>query len=146
MGYRSDVAYAIQFPSKDELVVFLARVRMDASQVGELDKLMVAKTRPWADPNECYVLLFHEESVKWYEDSYEDVQWHMRLIQAAAEQGYPTRYVRVGEEQGDVEIKDTGETECSVLDMFVDVRTEVDFTPGMAMKEFMQRSDNDESE
>ena len=126
MGYRSDVAYVIRFKDCAERDTFVQLVnnkndRWMSEALSECD--YEHKERP--------LITFSEESQKWYE-SYPDVRAHHDLIDYALEVFQATtgyRFVRVGEDQGDVEINEGGE-DCSDLYEILDVTTpriEADF-------------------
>lgn len=91
MGYRSDVAYAIRFKSREHRVRFMAAQALDPNIKLEDFKLV---------HDDC--VLLHYEAVKWYED-YDDVKAHQRLLADAKTQGCSWEFCRVGEETGDIE-------------------------------------------
>lgn len=103
MGYRSNVAYAIQFCSVEDKDKFLATVPDKA--------LALARESGLIERDNC--LLFHEEYVKWYatrfigSDGYEDVDAHEEVINTAKDSveeiPHVGIFVRVGEESNDVE-------------------------------------------
>lgn len=104
MGYRSDVAYVIKFGSiehRDNFVtLMLAKNDKHLSEAIEETKHDYKK-----DP----IITFYETSQKWYE-SYPDVQAHHQLMRDAVElfEG-EYRFVRVGEDNDDLEVQADGE-------------------------------------
>lgn len=100
MGYRSDVAIGMAFPDREALVAFLTAVRLDNTiPAEELARYEVT------DAGEVGVLLHaYFLGVKWY-DSYRDVQCHTNMLCTAAESGAGTAFVRIGEEDDDVEVE-----------------------------------------
>ena len=101
MGYRSDVRALVY-----------AKNRNDADQYMQL-KLLVSTTFKdvfeewssyfrWVDDGR--VLDFQADEVKWYE-SYEDVQNIERFLREVEELEYVVEFIRVGEEDGDVETR-----------------------------------------
>lgn len=118
MGYRSDVAYVIGFGSMDERSAFIELVKHkeDKEMAEALDECACEdKKRP--------LITFKCGDVKWY-DSYPDVQGHTRLMNYATEVFEDTagwRFVRVGEENNDVEINEDGCTEIRVGDHWIEL-------------------------
>ena len=118
MGYRSSVVYAIE-PSPDSLdkwFVFLAEARNCPTT--QLAMQMIDRRGEWADkPKEVWwrggldsknnSILMEFEDVKWY-DSFDNVISFKALLDMI-EQDYEglinAAYVRVGEEQDDVETR-----------------------------------------
>jgi hypothetical protein len=101
MGYRSDVAYAIRFKSREHRIRFMATQALDP-------KIDLADFKLVGDD----VVLLHFEAVKWYED-YDDVKAHKRLLDDAKSQGCAWEFCRVGEETGDIE----SESDYSIDDL-----------------------------
>lgn len=91
MGYRSDVAYAIRFKTKDHRVRFMA--------VQALDPDIDLKEFNLIDDT---TILLSYEYVKWY-DEYDWVKAHRRLLEDAKEQNCAWVFCRVGEDIGDIE-------------------------------------------
>ena len=91
MGYRSDVAYAIRFKTKDHRIGFMA----------------VQFMNEWIKPEDFSLvddatILFNHGNLKWYSE-YGDVKQHTQLINDAKEQNCAWVFCRVGEEIGDIE-------------------------------------------
>ena len=102
MGYRSDVYIAVAFTCEEDLKEVLAVYAIDPL-VQKHDLL-----KAW-EQREDNILYFHEDSVKWY-DSYEDVQGIMHMLslvdtfyEERDEMQVAHRFVRIGEEQEDIE-------------------------------------------
>jgi len=118
MGYRSDVAYVIGFGSMDERSAFIELVKHkeDKEMAEALDECACEdKERP--------LITFRCNDVKWYV-SYLDVQGHERLMRYATEVFEGTagwRFVRVGEENNDIEINEDGCTEIRVGDHCIEL-------------------------
>jgi hypothetical protein len=96
MGYRSEVAFAIQFPTPEQRTAFTTAIKLSANtlELGCLDEYTNYDDR-------TYTSLFTD--VKWYPD-YADVKAHHTLMERAVEDhGASYRFVRVGEEYNDVE-------------------------------------------
>ena len=142
MGYRSDVAYVVQFyhefePEKAfaDYLNFVNWVKNEHEVTDPTDNTThnydnELKTGGWAfniHPKDL-MLSFEAEGVKWYE-TYKDVQWHEQLLDKVHR--YDTgnyRFVRIGEEYEDVEVKDHSPT---VFEMWehVDVHRSIYFSP-----------------
>jgi hypothetical protein len=102
MGYRSEVAYVINFSSRelrdDYINVVLAK------NDEHLTQALKDCDVPFDSSHDTRIN-FYANDVKWY-DSYEDVKAHTKLYKWATEL-YPEdcgwRYIRVGEEEGDIQ-------------------------------------------
>lgn len=103
MGYRSDVAYAIKFPTLDALNAFKVSTLFE-------DKAMREALADCETDEKRVLIRFSCKSVKWYE-SYDDVDSHERLMSAACEEPFKAgvRFVRIGEDYDDVEVRDQGD-------------------------------------
>lgn len=123
MGYRSDVAYTIRFrgQKEDDFFLFLAEAKSKPELKLALDECDIDTARKRIN--------FNCESAKWY-DTYGDVISHMALLDLAEEwadhpsnaedlikniasSGRPIGYafIRMGEEDDDVEHRQGGEYE-----------------------------------
>ena len=117
MGYRSDVAYTIRFVSDDDtknkqsFYTFLAEAKSNAATAPCFND-------QWNEAEVDEVRLrinFVADDVKWY-PSYPDVACHDALIDLADEWANDEsnnseiayRFVRIGEEQEDIETKTNG--------------------------------------
>lgn len=96
MGYRSDVALGIVFTDKGKLKDFALKVMAFQPQ-----EVREALEQYRASEDDAMIFAFLEQC-KWY-DSYPDVQAHVALQGFAREHGAATAYIRVGEDDGDVE-------------------------------------------
>lgn len=113
MGYRSDVAYYISFKDKAQRETFINTLaQMDDKHIQNVlnDGILMRVDR-------C-ALAAHHTDVKWY-DSYEDVQAEQRIMELALE-WFPDdaafKFVRIGEDDDDVEVHSRGESTDAVYD------------------------------
>jgi hypothetical protein len=102
MGYRSEVAYSVCFIDEKAMGLFITHV------FGSGDEHMIQALK------ECEVdfkelrINFHAWDVKWY-DSYDDVKGHTALYTLPDKEDTQFfeqcdyKFMRVGEEQGDIE-------------------------------------------
>jgi hypothetical protein len=116
MGYRSDVAIAVAFAEKQHLEEVMSVYALNM-YVQKHDLLSSWEIGEYDD---AWVAMYTAEEVKWY-DTYEDVTgfnalgklakkfWEERSIP------YAYRFVRIGEEDADVEI-DVHESDCNGSD------------------------------
>ena len=113
MGYRSDVAYAIQFKDHEALKEFVALHAINEDTRHALNECALSD-------DDQPALLLKAEDVKWY-DSFEDVQAHNKLLDSVDEAfddraGY--HFLRIGEDDDDNEQKDGGCRELIPWDAF----------------------------
>ena len=143
MGYRSDVVYGIQFPDKAAVAAYMTKLRLTTdNKNAEFDKLNVS-----SGCGDAVLVWFSESSVKWYEDHYEDVQWHMALIAQASAAGLPTYFVRVGEDFDDIQREETNDG--GFLSDYLGVNCTVyvpDGQPYTSLKDMFSEEAHDESE
>ena len=104
MGYRSDVAICIYGP-KDKMTALVAAARiqgcMPVNAFGGLHMFDYS--------NNKHMIHAYYEDVKWY-DGYKDVDtWHEFLEQAAEFDDLSTEFVRIGEDDADIEIEQQGD-------------------------------------
>jgi hypothetical protein len=117
MGYRSQVAYQIRFEDTQTLGLFIQHV------VGSGDEHMTDALKECEVDFKDMCINFHAYDTKWYE-SYEDVQGHTRLYMLADKEDTPFfekcdyKFIRVGEEQGDIEEEYSRHTDLDVHDEF----------------------------
>ena len=109
MGYRSQVAYVIAFDEDSQAMGKFINYVMGSEDEHMINALI-----------ECEVdfennrINFYADDVKWYE-SYEDVKGHTRLKELCADEETPfyphasAKFIRVGEESGDIEENDYGD-------------------------------------
>ena len=103
MGYRSEVSYIIAFEHmKDrDAYVDMIRVKKDKYLTEALNECHIPKTEP--------TIFFHDTHYKWY-DEYPEVEAHTSLYQDARGMfgdAVDYKFVRVGEEEGDIEVDST---------------------------------------
>lgn len=103
MGYRSDVAYIIVGKDED-MIPFLIKMRLEAGPEHKaLEECVVSQLKP-----DYMYIGFRCEDVKWY-DSYKDVAWHDTLWNTISDNElFEGRFVRVGEDDDDLENKSFG--------------------------------------
>ena len=111
MGYRSEVAYVINFisPSKRDEYINVVLATQDKNLIHALKECEVTDDGGEARIN------FYASDVKWYE-SYDDVKMHDRLLEFIDDTYHDGgnigwKFIRVGEEHGDVDEKDGGDSE-----------------------------------
>lgn len=119
MGYRSQVGYLIMFTEKEVYDQFKVQYKLDPKfelcREDESDSLRKSVHLQWID--EKQLVKFEAHDVKWYED-YPDVKCHHDLLNLADE--YNEKYdcvswqfVRIGEEEGDIESEYGGDGDAS---------------------------------
>jgi len=108
MGYRSEVAYVIGFDTKERREEFVALIRVRGDELWTaLQECGIEENRPRIN--------FYTSDAKWY-DSYPDVKMHDRLLEFISQNydlddGVGWKFIRVGEEQGDVDERDGGDSD-----------------------------------
>ena len=111
MGYRSNVAYLILFDKKEVYDQFKAQYKLDDSfklcWEDEANPSTSSVTLEFDEKN--LAIKFNAYDVKWYDD-FDDVICHNKLLELASEygdkyKGVTWSFVRIGEEQGDVETR-----------------------------------------
>ena len=107
MGYRSDVQALIYPPSGDQNLL-------------EYDKLKLLMNTTFKDVFEAWgeeyfswlpnvrVLQFSANSIKWY-DSFPEVDLFPKFLADVQELGYEYEFIRIGEEDDDLETDSTGD-------------------------------------
>lgn len=109
MGYRSDVAYAIQFKDADERATFRDVM------LHKNDDWLTQAIKETSDHEDKYIV-FKIDDVKWYE-SYPDVASHHRLMDEAEELFEASyRFIAIGED-GQEDYKAGGDNENDMYDM-----------------------------
>ena len=120
MGYRSEVAYSIGFEDTQTMGQFINYV------FGSEDEHMIDALK------ECEVCFkelrinFHAYDVKWYE-SYTDVQGHTKLYTLPNDESTQFyekcdyKFIRVGEEQGDIDEDYSSNADIDLHDGFYTV-------------------------
>ena len=113
MGYRSDVVIAIEFEKREQLVSFVAFMRMNTTPAMQevLDDMVSIP-----DTN---IIALMQEGIKWY-DYYDYTQAAEHIYEIARERNASTMRMIVGEEYNDI----TYNANCyefSTLDQHFDV-------------------------
>jgi len=121
MGYRSDVAVAIGFTSREALVAFLTTYRL-AADPSTMDQLM--EDFRITELGKTLVLHCNYNEIKWY-DGYDDVKRVHRLLSEANEAGASTAFIRIGEEDNDTESEFNENDEHTQLWEFFGVKREL---------------------
>jgi hypothetical protein len=127
MGYRSDVAYVIEFEDLQTLNEFIALVMVKGG--AEKEALSECLILP-KDCRICYCV----DDVKWYEH-FTQVQAHTWLYNYAVERfgteraGY--EFVRIGEETNDIEWESAGDIQHGsiAVNRSLDLPFEYDYEP-----------------
>ncbi len=102
MGYRSDVAFAIKFPTAEQRDAFTAVIKLaaDPTELGCLAEYTNYDEQTYTG---------YFDNVKWYPD-YDDVKVHHILMERAVEDHEASyRFIRIGEEYDDLEEQHRGE-------------------------------------
>ena len=106
MGYRSDVVIAFAFESKEQIDEVMAIYRMDH----RVQKHGLETAWTIHDWNGVWGLTYSAESIKWYNEAYEDVQGVEYMLTVVKqfddereEFNYAYRMIRIGEEDSDIE-------------------------------------------
>ena len=114
MGYRSDVAIAIYGP-EEIMVPFIAANRMLDNSPLVTDKEYVdcytfsTRTAVGGEMQKAYMINTKFESVKWYPNYPDVMSWTKLIADAQQVEGLNTEFIRVGEEDADVETEYHGE-------------------------------------
>jgi hypothetical protein len=95
MGYRSTVAFVISFKDKETLDNYLAPRLLDENLKNDRENF---SRIAWDDAS----VMYYSEEIKWY-DNYEDVIALTKLYKDTIEAGGAYRFIRVGEEDKDIE-------------------------------------------
>jgi hypothetical protein len=117
MGYRSEVAYSISFEDENAMGLFITHV------FGSGDEHMMTALKECEVDFKGLRINFHAWDTKWY-DSYEDVKGHQALYQLPDKEDTPFyekcdyKFMRVGEEQGDIDDEYSSNSSVDVHDEF----------------------------
>jgi hypothetical protein len=95
MGYRSTVAFVISFKDKETLDNYLAPRLLDENLKNDRENF---SRIAWDDAS----VMYHAEDIKWYNE-YEDVRALTKLYKDTIEAGGAYRFIRVGEDDKDIE-------------------------------------------
>ena len=114
MGYRSDVAYVINFEDKQKLNEFIAKVMVLGGLVA--DALKECEIDVVDGAFHCYRVNFYASDVKWYDD-FPEVQAHHELMEMAIERDDDNGVIfnRLGEDDNDIEKEEGTSCACGVL-------------------------------
>jgi hypothetical protein len=93
MGYRSTVAFIISFEDKEKLENYLAPRLLDEHIKDNRDDFYRVDDTS---------VMYHAEDIKWYDD-YEGVKALTKLYKDTIEAGGAYRFIRVGEDDKDIE-------------------------------------------
>lgn len=140
MGYRSEVAYIVSFENAQQpevahknYLMFQAWVKghsvpitEDQSFASGIKQIETGEFHTYEemfkDQTEQYffrwypeqsMIAFYNHWTKWYE-SFPEVQWHMFLLDKVTEFGGAARFIRIGEDYEDVEVKEYGDASVSM--------------------------------
>ena len=89
MGYRSEVAYVIEFKDREHRIRFMATASLDPDIKLEEFELLDDTS-----------VMFYRQDIKWYPE-YDYVKAHELLLNTAKEQGCEWEFCRVGEDMDD---------------------------------------------
>jgi hypothetical protein len=98
MGYRSEVTYAISFRDLDYKRKFVALHKLNPQFAEVLNECVEVDT-------DLLYIIFEHNYIKWYE-GYADVNNHMTMLRQIEDEemeGVAAKFIRIGEEHGDVE-------------------------------------------
>jgi hypothetical protein len=122
MGYRSDVQALIYPPSGDQNLLEYDKLKLLFNTTfQDVFTAWGEDYFSWDDKHRA--LKFDANSVKWY-DSYPEVQTFVKFLADVQELGYEYEFIRIGEEDDDVETDSTGDAEGF---MYVSRTIEVSF-------------------
>lgn len=113
MGYRSEVAWVLRFSSAEKLESYVNLLRYKHDE--HIDRAL--REIQQAGCEEDYLLCFYGDYLKWYEE-FPEVKAHHFIMEHAVElyeddpdAGVGWRFLRVGEEQNDIEETSGGNDE-----------------------------------
>ncbi len=89
MGYRSEVAYVIEFKDREHRIRFMATASLDPDIKLEEFELLDDTS-----------IMFYRQEIKWYAE-YDYVKAHELLLNTAKEQECEWEFCRVGEDMED---------------------------------------------
>jgi len=122
MGYRSDVQALIYPPSGDQNLLEYDKLKllMNTTFKNVLDS-WGNESFSWDDKHR--VLMFSADSIKWYE-SFPEVDLFPKFLADVQKLGYEYEFIRIGEEDDDLETDSTGDAENY---MYVERTIQVNF-------------------
>lgn len=109
MAYRSDVKFVIVFNDAVRAAVFRAKAVEDYTSIIHPEWGYATEEEAKADAERVLVLTdrqirYSANNVKWYE-SYPDVMFFECLLDKSEAAGAEYRFIRIGEDDSDVEVK-----------------------------------------
>lgn len=125
MGYRSDVAYTIVFRNKQVLNEYIALVMVQGGKLSEA----LSQCNIEADDEDVCRINFYADQWKWYEGDFPIVDAHLDLLAFAVKRfgkDAAYRFVRVGEEVEDIDLRDGSEDAHDLIDWDLDVIRSID--------------------
>ena len=122
MGYRSDVQALIYPQSGDQNLLEYDKLKllMNTTFKNVLDS-WGNESFSWDDKHR--VLMFSADSIKWYE-SFPEVDLFPKFLADVQKLGYEYEFIRIGEEDDDLETDSTGDAENY---MYVERTIQVNF-------------------
>ena len=111
MGYRSQVAYVIAFDDDADTRVMGQFINY---VMGSGDEHLIEALKECDVDFDAQRINFYASDVKWY-DSYDEVKAHTKLYELVVNEETPfyphahAKFIRVGEEQGDIQEEDFGD-------------------------------------
>lgn len=113
MGYYSEVAY-VAVGKKDDMLAAIAAWRLNSPERAaiQLDEVDIV---PHGD--EHLLMSFYADSIKWY-DSFERIQAHESFLSSLEDKPIAARFVRIGEEENDIETQNYGDGCLGLSDLY----------------------------
>ena len=115
MGYRSEVYFAVYAHNKEDFVAAFTRWRLDNGV--DFTEWDIGTRREMVDNEAMFGFLFYDPETKWY-STYEDVQEVEDTLPRLPDYGFLVEFVRVGEESGDIDIRNGSPEGTSVEGVF----------------------------
>lgn len=103
MGYYSEVTY-VAIGKKDDMLTAIAAWRLsnpDQAAI-QLDEVYIV---PHGD--EHLLVSFYADSIKWY-DRFDAIRAHTQFLASLEDKPITARFVRIGEDIDDIEVRDYG--------------------------------------
>ena len=117
MGYYSEVRYLVG-GEKEVMTAMLAAWRLaDKDAATQLDEVVIVPYR-----EDKLLLSFHMENGKWYE-SFSDVGMHMRFLDFTEDYEVQGVFLRIGEDDADIEACSYGLTDHDLYQYLYTSRT-----------------------
>ena len=106
MGYYSQVSILMDKESTDNFIKKLAKEMPE--HIGFYSKALEEGFKAFGIDETKPYRIFHFEWTKWYDDLFPEVQFMMNFLRELSEPHYYD-FVRLGEENGDIEQENSGE-------------------------------------